>query len=276
LKLEPIKEPEEGMDQLQLGSLYHEILEHTYRRIADDKLAITTENRDRALEILDEECQRLLPTAPNRHGFRATAIWPQEQNILRRKLKGLVDADFSGDLQKSLGKLLDGIRYAYRQEVRFGFDDQEPIVVDGEAGRLRVRGAIDRMDVVDGQVLVFDYKSGSGTILKEEMVDGRNVQMMLYILVAQQLLEDMNVGGAAFWHIGRNGLSGEIRADDPQIEDARRNLHERIALGRQGIFVNVPSKPVGGHCSAYCEFSQLCRIDRASARKEIRLDTASE
>ncbi len=272
LKLEPLKEPEEGMDNLQLGVLYHEILEHTYRRIAEEGLAILPENGRRARQILDEACHSLLPGAPKRLGFRAPATWQQEQDVLRRKLGALVDADFSGAMHKSLGKLLDGVRYAYRQEVRFGFDDLEPIIVDGEAGPLRVRGAIDRMDVVDGEVVLFDYKSGSGSISKGDMVEGRNVQMMLYILAGRQLLEDKVVGGGAFWHIGRNALSGGVSADDPQIEDARHSLHERIAQARQGIFVNVPSRLSGGHCSNACDFSQLCRHDRASGRKEIRSD----
>src|SRR6185436_11504916 len=109
----------------------------------------------------------------------ASATWPQEQGVLRRKLRRLVDADFSGALGKPLGDLVDGVRYAYRQEVRFGFDEdeEEPIIVDGESGPIQVRGAIDRMDVIDGRVVVFDYKSGSGSISTEEMVAGRNVQM---------------------------------------------------------------------------------------------------
>jgi hypothetical protein len=102
------------------------------------------------------------------------------------------------------------------------------------------------------------------------MVEGRNVQMMLYILAAQQVMAGRQIGGGAFWHITPNKLSGDIAADDAQIEEARANLHERIKQARQGVFITVPSKTGKPHCASYCEYSQLCRTDRTSHRKPIR------
>jgi ATP-dependent helicase/nuclease subunit B len=269
LRLEAIKEPEEGLDQFQFGSVIHEILEHSYRQITSEQLPITEQNRERAIAILNEVCESLLSSAPQRHGFRPTATWLQEQVVLRRKLRTLIELDFS-DESPAL-KVLPGERYAYLQELRFGYEDQQMVAIEGEAGPLRVRGAIDRVDIADGQMVVIDYKTGSTKIPPDEMVAGRNVQMMLYILAARQVIGDDAVRGGAFWHVGTNTLSVPVFADDTRIEDARESLHERIALGRQGVFVNVPSKMVDGeHCSRHCEFSQLCRMDRASGRKEIR------
>jgi ATP-dependent helicase/DNAse subunit B len=269
LRLEAIKEPEEGLDQFQFGSVIHEILEHTYRQIAAEQLAITAHNRDRAIEILNETCENLLSSAPQQHGFRPTATWSQEQLVIRRKLRTLIELDFSDDSPAI--RVLPGERYAYLQEVRFGYEDQQVVAIEGEAGPLRVRGAIDRVDIADGQLAVIDYKTGSTKIPPDEMVAGRNVQMMLYILAARQVIGDDSIRGGAFWHIGTNTLSVPIFADDTRIEDARESLHERIAMGRQGVFVNAPSKMTdSGHCSRHCEFGQLCRVDRASVRKEIR------
>ncbi len=271
LRLEALKEPEEGMDQLQFGTLVHEILEHTYRQISFAGLSISPENRGQALEILEANLDRYLSDAPQRHGFRATVLWQHEQETLRRKLRSLVQNDFAED--SPVEKLFNNgsmPRYSIRQEVRFGWDNQQPIILDGAAGPLRVRGAIDRVDEVDGQVVVIDYKTGSSGIPTKEMVEGRNVQMMLYIAAAQQILPDQVIGGA-FWHTGTRKLSGDITPDADEIEQARESLHERIATGRKGIFVNTPSKrTTDGHCSHYCEFSQLCRVERGASNKDIR------
>ncbi len=266
LKLDVIEEPKEGMDPLQLGSLLHEILEYTYHQIAAEHFAIIPTNLPRALDILETVTDQRLADAPQRFGFRASATWAQEQVSLRRKLRKLVTQDFSAD--NPLGALLPGERYAYRQEVPFGY--AQDVIIDGEAGPLRVRGYIDRVDIAGGQIVVIDYKSGATKITHEDMLDGRNVQMMLYILAAQQVFRDTTVAGATFWMLGDNKLYGTIPADDSRIQEARAALHRRIENARQGIFVNTPGKmAINGHCSQHCDFGQLCRADRASGHKPI-------
>ncbi len=273
LSLEALEEPSEGFDQMQLGSLIHEILEHTYRQISYEPLAIEPRNLERAAAILDSVLDKYLPAAPRRHGFRATALWQHEQATLRRKLHALVAQDFSGDSPAAkLFKENPGARTSLRQEVRFGWDNQQAVILDGEAGPLRVRGAIDRVDEVNGQAVVIDYKTGSMPIPTADMETGRNVQMMLYIHAVKQLLQDKEISGGAFWHIASGKPSGEIRADAPELAEAAANLHQRILDGRRGIFVNTPSKRTpDGHCTAYCEFAQLCRVNRVSNNKEIRV-----
>lgn len=268
LQLQALEEPEEGINAIQYGLLVHKILEHTYRQIGEEGLVIEQANQQRALEILEDVLDQDLAAAPARYLFRATPMWEQEQAVLRRKLRTLIAQDFSAE--SPLSTLLTGARRAYRQEVRFGFDGQDAVIIDGGDMPLRVRGAIDRVDVIGDTLVVIDYKTGSSPIPASEMVEGRNVQMMLYILAAQQVMAGRQIGGGAFWHITPNKLSGDIAADDAQIEEARANLHERIKQGRQGVFITVPSKTGKPHCASYCEYSQLCRTDRTSHRKPIR------
>ncbi len=275
LALEALEEPEEGIDQLQLGSLLHTILEHTYRQIEYRGLPINPDHTAEALAILEETMDRFMPTAPEQYGFRATSLWEQEQESQRRKLRALVEKDFSEE--SPVFRLLKDFpvtyRHSVRQEVRFGYEGQQAVILDGPAGKLRVWGAIDRVDEINGYIVVLDYKTGSRTIPTEEMVEGRNVQMLVYLHAARQLLGDQTVHGGAFWHIGKNSISGDTYASDEAIEQARENLHQRITLGRQGIFVNMPSKRTGdGHCAQRCEFRQLCRVDRASGQKTIELE----
>jgi ATP-dependent helicase/DNAse subunit B len=213
-----------------------------------------------------------LPDAPQRYGFRATPLWAHEQDDLREQLAELVSLDFSGNSPISV--LFEGgegkPRRSVRQEVRFGWDGQRAVEIDGAAGPLRVRGAIDRMDEVDGKLIVIDYKTGNTTIPTKEMIEGRNVQMMLYLAAGQQILPESEVVAGAFWHTGTQKISGNISAQSEEVAEAREALHQRILDGRDGIFVTAPSKRTqGGACAHYCQYRQLCRLDHASGRKAI-------
>jgi ATP-dependent helicase/DNAse subunit B len=270
LKLEALAEPKEGMDRLQHGSVLHELLEHTYRRIGEDGLTISAENRERALQILAEESKRLLADAPRRHGFRTGPLWEAEKATLLHQLDALITLDFSMD--SPVSKRLPGQRRAFYQEIQFGVGEgrETPLVIDGAAGPLLVTGKIDRLDDIDGRAVVIDYKSGATPIKVEEMIEGRNVQMLLYLLAARQILTDKTIVGGAFWHIRNLKLEAMVLADAPELELARASLHQRILDGRQGIFASTPSKQNdqnGPRCARYCEFSQLCRLRQGTARK---------
>jgi ATP-dependent helicase/DNAse subunit B len=150
-------------------------------------------------------------------------------------------------------------RTVYRQEADFS---KSPAVISGVAGDLLARGLIDRMDITDdGGLVVLDYKSGSKTPTTQEMEEGRNFQMMLYLLAAQQLFPEHPVIGGLFWSIKKNKADGIIMADDERIEAARLKLHEHVVMARQGDFASEPARREEGKCSKYCEYSQFCRIN---------------
>jgi ATP-dependent helicase/DNAse subunit B len=267
LRLEPYEEPESGLDALQLGSLNHKILEDTYARIRAEHLTITEENADVAEVILREEAARILETAPQDFGFHAASFWHQEKDNILGKLVRLVRLDFSPD--SPIRNLLTGAdRIPFELEAAFGDVDASLLEIDGPAGKLLARGFIDRMDESEGQVAIVDYKSGSSTPAKKDMEEGRNYQMLLYLLAARQLLgDDLALQGGLFWSIQSNKEGGKIKSDDEVIEVARESLHRQVLAARMGHFPNQPAKMTNGKCAHYCEFSQFCRVTRASLRK---------
>jgi ATP-dependent helicase/DNAse subunit B len=239
LNLEALEEPEEGTDALVLGSIYHKILEQTYRRIARSSATITAENIALALQILGEEAERVLSSAPTEMHFRATAVWEGEKRVIRRRLEAIVRKDFSQE--SPLNTWNSEPRRPYKLEADFGV--KTPLFLelpDGE--RLRVRGYIDRIDRQGDMALVVDYKSGTTTIPTSEMEIGRNFQMMMYLLALPHLLENDNsapqtVAGGMFWHIRNGSSSGEVTPDDEAIESARAHLSAYLQAGRTGNFV---------------------------------------
>jgi ATP-dependent helicase/nuclease subunit B len=278
LQLEPLTEPEAGMDQLQHGILYHEILEKTYRRIDYENIRIVPYNTDRAISIFESVADELLADAPQRIGFRATPLWEHEQAQIRKALHSLIVRDFSEESPiNETFNVGEVQRQTIRQEVKFGSNGQPPLQLNIDGTVIKVRGAIDRVDEMDGRVVVIDYKTGSSTFKPEDMIEGRNVQMLIYMAAADQLLasEHKQVDGGAFWHIGTQKLSGITQPEQhgELLEAASETLRDRVMRGRQGVFVNTPSKQTqDGHCAAYCDFKQLCRYERGTGSKPVNVE----
>jgi ATP-dependent helicase/nuclease subunit B len=277
LRLEALKEPEEGMDAQQHGSMIHRILELTYKQIAakDEPLSITPPNRDRALMILEAVMDEVFANAPFEFGFRETRLWIHEQAEYRRQLRDLIMTDFAE--KNPLSRLAKGTRHTRYHEIGFGGkrtseSDALPdtaeraqgveVRLDGAAGPLRVSGLIDRVDQVGGQLIVVDYKTGSKAIPHADMLGGRNVQMLIYLRAAEQIFPDQEIIGGAFWHTKKGSLSGETRltSDADVLTEAAENVHQRILDGREGVFTSTPSKPEQHKCVRHCDYFQLCRL----------------
>ncbi|MCY3865561.1 MAG: PD-(D/E)XK nuclease family protein [Chloroflexi bacterium] len=269
LKLDEFKEPELGMDAAQLGSLNHRILEETYRAIAERALGIEQENRQAALEIFAGAADDILDRAPDLFSFRATATWQEEKQVLRNRLLALIKNDFSPE--SPLKKFGDR-RYVYDLELKF--NDVE-IELPAEGRTLRVAGYIDRIDNVDGKLIVIDYKSGTTAIERREMEIGRDFQMMVYALALQGLLERngkrSKVAGGLFWHVRNLKASGRYSADDEDdiaaLELARQHVARNLAAGRAGQFPARATALEDGKCARYCEFSHFCRMRVTSPYK---------
>lgn len=144
--------------------------------------------------------------------------------------------------------------------------------VEFEHGGLHVRLQIDRIDRIDGRLVVLDYKTGThddvGPWSDERIV---NPQLPLYALA------EGDVSGVAFARAVpfRCGFLG-VAADDGLLPGVGRGLpprewhdwrgHWREALDRTVAEVRAGQagvRPLGDACT-HCELRGLCRIDVAS------------
>ncbi len=263
LALEPLDDPADGMNNQQLGTLNHEILEATYAQLGG---AITDDRLGEALGVFDQVAAGKMRGAPGRLRFRASAQWEQAQIVLRRKLEKLIRDDFGGS--NPLTKPFPGEpRDIYRQELKFGLDDLPPLTLDLGGEALRIRGAIDRIDRQGDRAILVDYKSGSTEIPTKEIEQGRNFQMLIYLLAAQALIEadgspdaPRTVAGGVFWHLS-NGKGDVVLTDDALIETGTAHIARYLDATRKGDFAAHANKRQEDKCTRYCEFHQLCRIN---------------
>jgi ATP-dependent helicase/DNAse subunit B len=271
LKLEDLAKPEDGLSAAQLGTVYHEILEHTYRDLAQQNTAIVPENLALGLDALERAAARL-DDAPARLGLPTPALWHEARMVILRKLRAVVQADFDPDssLNRSIQALSGGTRTPFRLETPFG--ERGVLALDLGGEELLVRGVIDRLDRAGERVVVIDYKTGSSEIPSSEIERGRNFQMLIYLLAARAAMDadahGFEVTGGLFWHIGSRKASGVLQFDDEQvIEAGKAHIRAYMARGRSGDFVSHANKIENGKCSRFCEYSQLCRFSIMNRHK---------
>ncbi len=265
LELEELWQPETGLNALELGTLNHGILERVYSELEQRELTIEPEHLDEALSTLECSAQEVFDEAALILERPLDEMWPWQQRIMHARLETFIRLDFtaSGPVSKRLPGAGRRVRW---QELNFGRDGDRlsiPLVVEGQHEDLRLQGVVDRIDEVEGQLLVLDYKSGSSAIPQDDLVEGVNVQMLIYLRAVEQLLATHEVAGGMYLHLRNQKSSGWIKLDangERILQIAEGRIAENIAAARRGDFRVEPRRPDNGKCTRYCEFSELCRV----------------
>jgi len=241
LGLEPRTPPEEGFDVRMLGSMLHKILEDVYSSASDLETCLT---------LLPEKALAVFERAPQEYGFRPTALWTVQQQELERGLRETIIA-------------LDEISQEFtplHMEARFGMG-QQSLVLQTEAGEVRLHGYIDRLDAApDGSLRVIDYKSGGTTISGAHLKDGRRLQLPIYGLAAQEALRLGEVSSGFYWHIQ------SAKASSLKLEKFEGGVNAAFAMAVSHIGEHVKNiraghfepKPPAEGCPSYCPAVGFC------------------
>jgi len=241
LGLEPRTPPEEGFDVRMLGSMLHKILEEVYSSASD---------LETCLALLPEKAQAVFERAPKEYGFRPTALWTVQQRELEKRLRETIT---------ELDEVSNGFTPLH-MEARFGMG-QLSLVLQTEAGNVRLHGYIDRLDAApDGSLRVIDYKSGGTTISAAHLKDGRRLQLPIYALAAQDALGLGEVSSGFYWHIQ------SAKASSLKLEKFEGGVGAAFAMAVSHIGKHVnniraghfePKQPTEG-CPSYCPATGFC------------------
>ena len=205
-ELQPTRfEPEP--DPIVRGSYMHSVLEEVVERLGS---AVTTQSLPDALRILEDVLEESTPpiAAGRSEGVRAAAL-------------RAIEADLRRYLEHEAG---DGSEWEPQAlELRFGFEGDEdslPALELGQRpGTVRLRGAIDRVDVDAGgrRAIVRDYKSGSARpdYQGARWQADRRLQVALYMLAVRDLLGLEPVAG-----LYQPLTGGDLRARGVFLKDA--------------------------------------------------------
>jgi ATP-dependent helicase/nuclease subunit B len=246
LGLEARPPAEAGFDVRQLGTMYHAILEQLLRDALDPT------DLDALLARLPPICRAIFDAAPETYGFRPTALWQQQRAELERIL---------ADTLRALAEASEGWRPRYF-ELAYGKDDAAPLVLRGDEGsEIRLRGYIDRVDVNDaGELRVVDYKAGSTPISKDDLGEGRRLQLPLYARALRDALKIGTPVAGMYWHIGAAKASSFKLEKYPGGVDAALETAARHALAYVSRVANgdFASRAPDDGCPAWCPATAFC------------------
>ena len=265
LGTESLEEPEEALSltPLERGSLYHEVLESFLRRARDRaELPLSLDQRD-----------ELLATAARigRSGKWSLAAMAGARELELRRL--------TADLALWLSyEILEASPYRPRYfEARFGGrlragDDPELSTEEGVSFEamgdfpIRFGGKIDRIDVDDerGRARVIDYKTGRAQTAGKKTLDkGRRLQLPVYLLAAEQMLNEVLPGSvvdtAEYLYVSARGGPSSLTFTREELQAASDELARAVGLIlhgiRSGMYFAYPPDPV--NCR-YCDYADAC------------------
>jgi ATP-dependent helicase/DNAse subunit B len=264
LKVQPLEPVEDEINVMDMGSLYHQILEQFYRKLQGP---VTRENFDEATAHMDAIVDRLL----SRQAFKGV---PGHQKLWEIR---------QGEIREILNRFLECERVAFEEtgevpshfEAAFGMpplpsgdplSSPEPFTVPSETGPIRFMGKVDRIDLkreVGRPVFsIVDYKTGRHAPPASAVERGESLQLPLYAAWVRKVLPgtpEMHQG--AFYLLRSGEKKRQIPAKKDESwealwENTQQHIQTYVESIRRGEF------PVGEKkCAEYCRYAGVCRID---------------
>jgi ATP-dependent helicase/DNAse subunit B len=283
LRLEPLEEPREEIEQTRRGAAFHRALARVHQQLKTVGIDGPTEDvPDHLYRQLDAAVEEYVQRAPSP---ASKELWRIEGKRLRRAA-----ARYVTHWQKFVAPWAEQ-RVAPRPhlfEASFGLPSTEanpslpPLVLASDGVEVRLGGRIDRVDVAeidDGLAFwIIDYKTGRGThYTPVDLLEFRRLQLTLYALAVEEvLLADLRARplGLAYWLVTDIGPKPVVPGSGRQLtawlndrerwHQLRQQLQEWVTTLATNIREgNFALKPRSEYCTDTCDFSQVCRINQS-------------
>lgn len=183
------------------GSLLHDIMENCLALFNGRDLSALT--REEIFEAVDRILKERAPQY--RYGYLVSS-----KRALRQTDSLAVMARIA--VYEAVRQLAAGSFIQVGREIVFDTNrDYPPIRLATPAGELKLRGVVDRADMMylqdERYVRIVDYKSGSDKFLPERVRDGTMLQLPLYMDAVLSAFKGAKAAGAFYFHIKE--LEGE-------------------------------------------------------------------
>jgi ATP-dependent helicase/nuclease subunit B len=287
---------EDWVTPIEKGNMVHRVLYRYYSETGEDQ-----RNLENLLRIAEEEIEKF--------PFLPSMLWNLQRDAFlgskRGDQKGLFPAFFEYEsAQNELSPLrpvffevpFGKIAKRITSDLSPGFS--EPFEIEGDGGRLQLRGIVDRVDMTsDGGIAIVDYKTGITAPFKD-IYQGKSFQLPFYLLAMTTLLKSKHeaaypLAGCYYKIKDEKAIEKEIVFTDkkgPALDS--KNTFPTTQLGnglteitlddflqtsvslaikysqgiREGIFhhhVDLKDCEVGGQ---NCPFEPLCRVNRTKLK----------
>ena len=253
----PEGDDDEQISALEKGSLVHKILEEFVKQ--------GKQTADELLALADREFK----SAEDRGVTGYYLLWDMEKAEIRDGLTAFLAAEqewFGGKTPRQ-----SQAEVAFGEKTDVG---EVSVVVDG-LGEVWFRGSIDRMDVVDCEVRVRDFKTGksenytSGPTAQNRVTvaNGRALQLPVYVAAARKSHRESAanydyIGSYSFPLLEKPINNGRPYDDKQDFDAFQTTLRQIISTARSGVFPATPDGDGRYSNCYYCDFKNLCPTRR--------------
>lgn len=289
LRLTVVEDLEEELSPLDRGSILHDILFEFYTERRDARQPLLRDCTDsefaaahrRLLEIADAKLSAIdLPDV----------FWDLEKEMIlgdARTGKGLLqefldnERSYRGTFRPAYFEVGFGSQLGEQSRIDATFSSEEPVL----AGRVQLRGKVDRVELDGSLFSIVDYKTGKVQPRMEDFRTGINLQLPVYLYTIERMLEARGMNGvqpaAGLYYQLRPSMALKVGVGDSACKDAigvrsntnllsyeelRRLIDDAVALVNTfvdriaaGSFPLTAPENIGTVCT-YCEFKTTCRI----------------
>ena len=199
LNLNLTEEEETGLTSMEKGNLAHEILFELYN-LRRDKPPIsecTEPEFNEAVEALRQIARNHLSEEKAKRGLKRaeTLFWDieAERFIGGPGRPGVLPTFLGAERERNLEVQPRGFEVRFGPSVRP--ESTDPFLGSDEAivvGEVSLAGKIDRVELGNGMFVIGDYKTGSSTPKLNDILEGRSLQLPLYIAVVEELLKNQS------------------------------------------------------------------------------------
>ena len=254
MNLAPVIEPAESFAADRLGDAYHRILERIFGQLKSRDIELSADTLGEAVALSDEIAETVLEEMLEKRQVRKSRLWEFDKRDIKKRVVNLLRAEVEANP--------DGAAKPLAFEKRFGRHGEPPLVVATAAGEVKFTGIIDRLDEGDEGLVVIDYKTGRTPIHQREAMEGRNLQLPIYLMAASRLgAGDSPVAGGYYLHISSCKRGSEFPKNSISVEEvterARTHIGEYVTRIRGAEF---PVEPTVKDCDGYCPYHVMCRV----------------
>ena len=260
----------------EIGDIYHESIMKYCEEVTAQSDRPDVHGWD---EITREECDEKIRRIieENEGAYRGGVFDSDEDGRFRIQRVTEICCDIAWAITWQIRK---GQISSMRFEEPFGVGGRLPATeIDVDGKKVRITGKIDRMDtmgpiqVSDGSsVRIIDYKTGSNEIDPEEIREGYQLQLAMYMDAASRE-EDVEPAGIFYFKI-KEFIKDENGGEDPDPDEIRRQIQKSYRL--EGIAVNDEKvlREMDGSLVPGDKYESLVVPVKYDPRKETFLSTS--
>lgn len=253
---------EKDFDNRDKGNIYHMVLAEFYSRYKN-KIYDYIDNKVVEIENIEDIVNKIL--------IRTVKNELQIKNInkmwnLRIEFMKKVILEF---LYQDLNRLKEKQIYPNFFEYKFGY--KEEFILETEDFNVKLLGKIDRIDIKDEKIIIYDYKTSHGLKLKD-IEEGTSLQLPIYLMAMKKIGYEILSGGYIVLNdkkyinilakkeskdiLGEKKTLNEEKWQDI-MEITKDKINRYIHGIKSGNFFVKPQE-----CNPYCPYKEICRYNK--------------